>query len=50
MNLDSGFYLYVPSPEEKGGLTDREILLAQMPCYMGSPRAGKPLHGHSHHI
>lgn len=41
MDLESGLYLYVPFPEEKGGLTDREILLAQMPSYVGSPGAGK---------
>lgn len=50
MDLESGLYLYVPFPEEKGGLTDREILLAQMPIYIGYPGAAKPPHGHFHHI
>lgn len=32
----ANYYLYIPSPEERGGLTAREILFAQMPCYFGS--------------
>lgn len=35
MNSDCQ-YLYIPSPDERGGLTAREILFAQMPCYFGS--------------
>lgn len=29
------YYLHVPSPTERGGLTAKEILYAQMPCYFG---------------
>lgn len=31
----SGYYFYMPSPTDRGGLTATEIMYAQMPCYFG---------------
>ena len=31
----AAYYLHVPSPTERGGLTAKEILYAQMPCHFG---------------
>lgn len=36
----AGFYVYMPSPAESGGLTAKEIVYAHMPCHFGLPDRG----------
>lgn len=31
----AGYYIHMPFPTERGGLTAKELLYAQMPCYFG---------------
>ncbi|BCS18870.1 RING finger protein [Aspergillus puulaauensis] len=32
----AGYYIHVPPPEERGGLTVNELFASGMPCYFGS--------------